>query len=194
MLLLHKARNQRPGAIFEATASDIKKATRSAMEKLFQYWHKNFAPKHFTLKAFTEYYEFYKWNYKIRKTQVIEGYDKGSNLKPVFFDKKTGQWKQLYLRRGGSRGESALPLVKTGTLRARFLFGGYTFTGSSERISVKWKGLGPPSGFEKIRNALTCVNDSEAQKLEKLFKKFISEELEKDSGPSVKSYGRASLI
>lgn len=178
---------------FVQSRTVIRRAVRAALEKTFVFWHRTFAPLHFKLIAFQRYYEAYSWNYKIRKRRDADASDESTSMSPVVYDPKSGKLTKLFIRRGGSKGESALPLVKTGTLRGKFLFGGYTFGRELNVLTITWTTLGPPSGFAKIVNAMTYVNREESDALAAFFDASVSSQLEREDGPSARTYGKAVL-
>jgi len=162
-----------PTAPIKQMRQTLDRATRSALEDSFRYWHTTFAPQHFRRAAFSRYPLSYAESAK--RDQVA--------------------YRERHAEQIDARRQTADPLRKSGRFEQAFLSGSYRFGAASKFLHVTWPNLprhvrlrNPYSGFSVVE-AITDVPEHERREMQKIFVAALGQFMEQKFARR-KSYGR----
>lgn len=157
----------------------FQRATRPALERTFVFWREHMAPFHFQRDAFGKYPKEY-----------------GQSAKRNMAKWLAKRQKQVAKR---TVDPMARPMVKSRRFRESFLHGGTLYTGSAERLRVRWSGLPAHasmrnrfSGFQPSE-AATVVSPEEVDTMRDVYHGWLLKFAEDDSRIPLRTHGVAVL-
>jgi hypothetical protein len=157
----------------------FRKSRRPALERTFAHWREHMAPYHFQRAAFNRYPSEY-----------------GKSAK-----RDRAKWLAARKRQAARYmvDPQARPLVKSRRFRQAFLHGSVLFTGSSERLRVRWASLPRHATLRNqysdfsVAEAVTTVSDTERKTLRNVYDGWLCRFMANDSDIPIRTHGMAVL-